>query len=439
MVGLGAVSRCALPLLFKRLGVPPARYTVIDRAETDVVADAARNIRESGAAFAREEVTPDGLPGLLARYAGPGDLVIDLSAGVGSADMIRCCHDCGMLYVNTSVETWPEGPDSPAKPRAEKALYMVHMAIRRMVEEWGARHGPTAVLDHGANPGLVSHFVKVALRDIAARCLAEHPPGERAEQLRDAVDRRAWNCLAMHLGVRTIHISERDTQAVGAPGEAREFANTWSPEGFYDEACCAPVEMGWGTHERHLPPGAFRYRRGPRNQIRLDAPGIDTRVRTWVPSGEIVGFLIPHSEAFTISAHLTVNENGRALYRPTVLFAYRPCDSALASLLELGMRTDRRDRLRPRRAGRAPHGTRLSKLVDRIGSGYRGGPETCPPSECHHSPGGLFSDGRLSMGHAPPRRRRTFPRRPAPRGDTGRGQTVSGQVPVGAGLLASAR
>jgi homospermidine synthase len=145
----------------------------------------------------------------------------------------------------------------------------------------------------------------------------------------------------MHLGVRTIHISERDTQAVGAPGEAREFANTWSPEGFYDEACCAPVEMGWGTHERHLPPGAFRYRRGPRNQIRLDAPGIDTRVRTWVPSGEIVGFLIPHSEAFTISAHLTVNENGRALYRPTVLFAYRPCDSALASLLELGMRNDR--------------------------------------------------------------------------------------------------
>ncbi len=32
---------------------------------------------------------------------------------------------------------------------------------------WPAASGPTAVLTHGANPGLVSHFVKQALLNIA--------------------------------------------------------------------------------------------------------------------------------------------------------------------------------------------------------------------------------------------------------------------------------
>jgi len=340
VVGLGAVSRCALPLLFKHLGVSPHRYTVIDRAESDIVTDAARRVHEAGATFLREEITPENVSKVLAGHVKPGDMVVDVSVNVGSAAMVRFCHDAGILYANTSVETWPESADTPRKPPAERTLYAVHMAIRQMIAEWGPHPGPTAALDHGANPGLVSHFAKVALQDIATRWLAEHPGGERREYIREALDNRAWNHLAMQLGVQVIHISERDTQVVDAPKEAWELHNTWSAEAFYAETCHAPVEMGWGTHERRLPSGASRYRRGPRNQIYLDAAGISTRVRTWVPSGEIVGFVVPHSEAFTISDHLTVREKGRTLYRPTVLFAYRPCDSALASLVELSTRDD---------------------------------------------------------------------------------------------------
>jgi len=339
VIGLGAVSRCALPLLFKHLGAPPERYTIIDGAENGPVAEAARGAREAGASFLRETVTRENLGKLLAAHVGPGDLIVDLSVNVGSADMVRFCHDCGLLYVNTSIETWPGQADGPDRPAAGRALYPVHMAIRRLAAEWGAHRGPTAVLDHGANPGLVSHFAKVGLEDLAAKWLAGHPPGERRERIQDALGRRAWNHLAMRLGVKVIHISERDTQVMELPKEAREFVNTWSAEAFYAE-CHAPVEMGWGTHERTLPPRAFAYRRGPRNQICLDAPGFNTRVRSWVPSGEIVGFVVPHSEAFTISEHLTVRDNGRALYRPTVHFAYRPCDSALASLFDLHLRND---------------------------------------------------------------------------------------------------
>lgn len=67
--------------------------------------------------------------------------------------------------------------------------------------------------------------------------------------------------------------------------------------------------------------------------------GMNTWVRSWVPKGgEIIGMVIRHGEAFTISDHLTVWENDRAIYRPTVHYAYLPTDAAIASLHELKMR-----------------------------------------------------------------------------------------------------
>jgi homospermidine synthase len=58
-----------------------------------------------------------------------------------------------------------------------------------------------------------------------------------------------------------------------------------------------------------------------------------------VPAGEIVGMVIRHGEAFTISDHLTVwDEDGRPAYRPTVHYAYCPADVAVLSMVELEMR-----------------------------------------------------------------------------------------------------
>jgi homospermidine synthase len=45
--------------------------------------------------------------------------------------------------------------------------------------------------------------------------------------------------------------------------------------------------------------------------------------------------VVRHGESFSIAEKLTVWEEGRAIYRPTVHYAYCPCDSAIASLYEL--------------------------------------------------------------------------------------------------------
>ena len=136
--------------------------------------------------------------------------------------------------------------------------------------------------------------------------------------------------------MKVIHIAERDTQVTNKPKQWGEFVNTWSVEGFYEEGI-APAELGWGTHEKTLPVNAYEHPAGPKNQIAIAQPGATTWVRSWVPNFEIQGMVIRHGEAFTISDHLTVWDNGKAIYRPTVHYAYCPSNEAIVSMRELEM------------------------------------------------------------------------------------------------------
>ena len=335
VIGLGSVSRCVLPLLFEHLAVPVERYTVID---FDAPADSARWVQDQGATFEPAKVALDNYGDVLARYVRGGDVIIDLAWNIGTADILQWCYERDVRYVNASLEVWDPYAGFGAEHPTERTLYARQMELRRMFERWGGNHGPTAVLDHGANPGLVSHFVKQALVDLAGEIEGQSLiAGAELDTVRNARERNAWNELAHALDVKVIHISERDTQIASLPKRENEFVNTWSVEGFYEEGI-APAELGWGTHERTLPFGAFEHNVGPRNQICIAHPGFQTWVRSWVPCGDIVGMVIRHGEAFSISESLTVERNGTAVYRPTVHYAYCPADAAVASLHELHMR-----------------------------------------------------------------------------------------------------
>jgi homospermidine synthase len=332
VLGCGSVSQCTLPLLLKHIDIPPERMTVLDFIDCrKVLAPCiARGLR-----FVRERITPENYERVLALHAGPGDLIVDLAWNIDCRALLDFCRRHDVLYVNTSVEVWNPyaGIESAAPP--ERTLYARHMALRRLIAGWGDGPRPTAVLDHGANPGLVSHFTKEALVDIARRIIAENPGDPRREVLEAALSERRFNLLAQTTGVKVIHISERDTQISSKRRKGNEFVNTWSVEGFYEEGI-APAEMGWGTHERKLPHDAWRHKAGPRNQICLERFGMNTFVRSRVPSSEIVGMIIRHGEAFSISEFLTVKgARGKAVYRPTVHYAYLPCEYAVASLDEL--------------------------------------------------------------------------------------------------------
>jgi homospermidine synthase len=225
---------------------------------------------------------------------------------------------------------WDPNSDPAARSPQDKSLYARHMKLRKLTDTWNGA-GATSIVEHGANPGFVSSLVKKGLVDIATKALSENKAGA---DVKAALDSENYPALAHALGVKVIHISERDTQVSDQPKQFNEFVNTWSVEGFYEEGM-APAEMGWGTHEKKLPPKAYTHSDGPKNQIGMAQPGATTWVRSWVPNMNITGMVIRHGEAFTISDYLTVWDGDNAVYRPTVHYAYCPTDAAIASMREL--------------------------------------------------------------------------------------------------------
>ena len=331
VLGAGSVSQCAVPLLVEHLVDRPDRITIMDFVDNR---DRFKAVLAQGVGYVNGRVTPENLPTILAEHLSRGDLLLDLAWNIETPTILSWCHDAGVLYMNTSVEVWDPYEDAGSLTPQERTLYVRHMALRRLRDTW-QDPGPTAVVDHGANPGLVSHFVKRALVDIGERAVAD---GIASPAVREALAADRSPDLAEALGVKVIHIAERDTQIADRPKRVNEFVNTWSISGFLEEGV-APAELGWGTHETTLPAGAYLHDEGPRNQICIAKPGAMTWVRSWVPHAEINGMVIRHGEAFTMSDHLTTrNADGSVRYRPTVHYAYCPTDAAIASLRELSAR-----------------------------------------------------------------------------------------------------
>ncbi len=318
-VGFGSIGQGVLPLVLRHIGIAPERITIVT-AEDRGSEEAAKY----GIKFVKERLTRENFRRVLTALIGRGDFLINVSVEVSSVALIKLCWEKGAMYLDTCLEPWPGGYTDPTVPAAKRTNYALReeaLALRT-----GNPRAPTAVLTHGANPGLVSHFVKQALLNIAADTQVDAgKPASRAE----------WGALARKLGIRVIHIAERDTQVPSKPKQMGEFVNTWSVDGFVSEGC-QPAEMGWGSHERNFPRDGKRHDAGCLAAIYLMQPGAGTRVRTWTPkAGHFYGFCITHSEAISIADYYTVREGSTVAYRPTCHYAYHPSDSAVMSVHEL--------------------------------------------------------------------------------------------------------
>ena len=321
MLGFGSIGQGVLPLLLRHIDVRPEQIAIVKPSSAGLQA-----AREHGVRHLAQAITQDNHREILAPLLSRGDFLLNLSVDVSSAALIELARERGALYLDTCIEPWAGAYLDASRPPAARTNYALReeaLALRRP----GAQ--PTAVLTHGANPGLVSHFVKQALLDIARDTGADAAP---------PADRAGWAALAQRLGVRVIHIAERDTQRSEERKQPGEFVNTWSVDGFVDESL-QPAELGWGTHERHFPADGARHDSGSRAAIWLRRCGAGTRVRTWTPlAGAFHGFLVTHAEAISIADHLTVGDPAAPAYRPTVYYAYHPCDDAVLSLHELAGR-----------------------------------------------------------------------------------------------------
>jgi homospermidine synthase len=319
MLGFGSIGQGVLPLILRHVAIDPSRITIVTGHERGrAVAE------EYGVRFEVTPITRDNMHDVLRPMLSRGDFLLNLSVDVSSVALVQLCREQDALYLDTCVEPWAGGYTDPSLTASQRSNY----ALRESALALRTAHpgGPTAVMTHGANPGLVSHFVKQALLTIAQDTGADAAA---------PTDRAGWAALAERLGVKVIHIAERDTQVASVAKERGEFVNTWSIDGFVGEGC-QPAELGWGTHERDWPADARRHAFGCDAAIYLERPGASTRVRTWTPlEGPFHGFLITHNESISIADYYTRRDGDAVRYRPTVHYAYHPCDDAVMSIHEL--------------------------------------------------------------------------------------------------------
>jgi homospermidine synthase len=325
MIGFGSIGRGTLPLIERHFKFDKSRMIVIDPRDDD-----RKLLDERGIGFLKEAVTKKNYKKLLTpllTHGGGQGFCVNLSVDTGSVDLMRLCREIGALYVDTVVEPWLGFYFDDKMDNAERTNYALRETL--LAEKRRSPGGPTAVSTCGANPGMVSWFVKKALVDLAHDLKLKFVEPQQG-------DREGWAKLMQKVGVKGIHIAERDTQRTKNPKPLNVFWNTWSVEGFLSEGM-QPAELGWGTHEKWVPKNARKHKKGTKAAIFLEQPGANTRVRSWCPTpGPQYGFLVTHNESISIADYFTVRDKkGKVTYRPTCHYAYHPCNDAVLSLHEL--------------------------------------------------------------------------------------------------------
>ncbi len=324
MIGFGSIGKGALPLIERHFTFDRSRFVIVDPDDAD------RAIAQKhGVRFIQKAVTRENYRALLTALltAGGGrGFCVNLSVDTSSLEIMRLCREIGALYIDTVVEPWPGFYfDKSLGPETR-----TNHSLRESVQEEKRSHpgGATAISCCGANPGMVSWFVKRALVNLAKDtgvAFAEPGPG----------DQGGWARLMQRLGMKGIHIAERDTQRSRKPKPLNVFVNTWSVDGFLSEGM-QPAELGYGTHETWMPENARRHSIGNKVGIYLLQPGANTRVRSWCPTpGPHYGLLVTHNEAISIADYFTLRDGDQVTYRPTCHYAYHPANDAVLSLHEM--------------------------------------------------------------------------------------------------------
>ncbi|MDP5134749.1 saccharopine dehydrogenase NADP-binding domain-containing protein [Rheinheimera baltica] len=326
ILGLGTIARCLVDVIDRHIKCSPSNITFIEPGEANI--EDIEAVQKKGFNYVIcRKLTKINFAKELDSYLTKDSLFVNLTCSVDSIDLMELVHARGMMYVDSSFEIWDEEQVDNVEDMQHQTLYALHNRARKVSKYWSS-DSPTAITNHGANPGIVNHFAKAALVELTKSLgILEQIPESRQQ----------WAALAKKASVKVIHISERDSQVEGAPKPVGEFRNTWSPVAYMDEAG-SPVEIGWGTHESELPRFAKQHQEGPGNSLYFHRLGGEIFVKSWLPqAGQIYGYLMPHSECVTLSEYFTLYEGTDVIYRPTVKFAYLPAPDAFVSLHEYMM------------------------------------------------------------------------------------------------------
>lgn len=363
LIGCGGVARTLLEML-PASSIDKKYYSTIVIIEPRDLSDEPTIIalKEQCITFRiiQEEITETNIENILPVIQ-PTDIVVDLSYNVAFQPIVKRCQLVGANYINTSLERWPiQNENKLSIDLYSRSLHLLHTDARKLSETYattGNNKGPTCILIHGMNPGLITHFTRLAILTVSKKIIDTadtcNITNDTLSLLRTAHTKKEYSALAQLLDVRCIQCSERDTQICNTSRTPGTFMNTWGCYSFYSEGV-DPIQLGWGAHEstEHIVDYICT---SDASQIIINRRGIDQYAQSYVPvidkhghltdtDGRITGLVIPHSENETTTRDLTIEEksadfdssnNRTTIYKPSAYYVYQSCPAARESLDEV--------------------------------------------------------------------------------------------------------
>ena len=261
--------------------------------------------------FITAEITKENFMEIFKKYLKSGDLLIDFADTVGTKDICQWCAINEIMYINTGEADWPENwysiLDENLKKNKLKEKYNSEQHIKFPI-----------VLQHGNNPGLVSHFVKLGIEYIINKQY------KKDRNLKKLLKENKFNEIAEILGIRMIHVNDIDLQIIRDEYSPDTLFNTWCIDSFFFEML-STATFDMGTHEIINYKDECKMVDYLNGFVELKKLAANIQCNTYYPNGQFQGFLVPHEETITIAKALEVKENGQTIYRPSVMFVYSPC------------------------------------------------------------------------------------------------------------------
>ena len=307
--GFGAVGKSFFEKVSKEIKFDKNKYFVIsrDKLEYTFFLELGGNMGN----FIVADINRENFKKIFSKYLDEGDLLIDLADSVGTKDFIEWCANKNIMYLNTGETDWSDNWYNNYDENKKKN------ELRNQLKQKSNVNKYPIVLQHGNNPGLVSHFVKAGLEYIVKKQFKNN------KEYNVLLKENRFNELAKELDLKEIHVNDNDYQEIKDKFDEDKLYSTWSVDSFFFEMLSeATAVIGTGEKLDYEKDGFLEFK-----DLAIDKMG-----KTYYPKGKFEGFLVPHEETITIAKSLEVKNGEEVIYRPTVIFLYSPCDYAVKYL-----------------------------------------------------------------------------------------------------------
>ena len=301
--GFGGVAKAAVPIILKT--IPIESFVLIDRRRIyDSELSICGNLKVSRL---EKEFDYGKLKNGASKIIEDDDIVLDFFGCSESLDIIKACNEKkGIVYLNASLEEYEEYP------------FPNQYCLYQSMYDYREKYKPTftGCIDSGANPGMITHFCILGIRNMAKGAIERKVPD--ADKIKELLDKNDLPGLAEQMKIDAIHISEIEDIEPKDPNIFKgKVTNSWCPISFHEE-WNLPSEVSLGTNDKDsLTKEGYTEIKGS-IPLSVITP-YPLYLKTASPFKIFTGKCVRHPETLEISKVFS-----NSTHVPTVAFVYHP-------------------------------------------------------------------------------------------------------------------